>query len=264
MRQDAMTSEKAMLPRHPRTVAARCGALFVLVAMFAGCDTPPKLDQPGVLNSPYPGPKLWAVAPLNNESGTTLVDTVVLSDKIAQAMQEVRGIDVVPVNRVLAAMSKLEMSGVQSVADARQLMTALGTDGLFVGTLSAWDPYEPPKIGATIQLIARQAPIADGNVDSRELTYQATGDRPGVTTVHRQPVAQASGYYDAANHQVIGDLHTYAIGRTPLQSPSGWRRYLLSMDLYSEFVSYMLTRELLEHEWHRLHAVPPGPTAQGN
>jgi len=258
MWQDAMTSEKAMLKR------CVCAVIGVAMLTLVGCSNEPKMDQPSVLDSPYPAAKLWAVAPINNESGTTLVDTVVLADKVTQSLHEVRGINIVPVNRVLAAMQKLELGGVNSVADARRLMLALGTDGLIVGTLTAWDPYEPPKIGMTIQLIARQVEAVGGQVDPRQMTAAATGNTPGHVATYRQPVAQASGYYDAANHETLADVHTYAVGRTPLESPSGWRRYLLSMDLYSEFVSYQLTRQLLEHEWHRLRATPAGSTDNAN
>jgi hypothetical protein len=253
MWQDAMTSEKAML-------TGRCLLLWALL-LAIGCSNEPKMDRPSALSSPYPGPKLWAVVPLRNESGTTLVDTVRLADKLTQALGETRGITIVPVNRVLAAMQAAEMEDVASVGDAFALMQRLGVDGLIVGSLHAWDPYEPPKIGATIALISRRADRPDEALDSRQLTYAATGDRPGLTISHSQPVAQASGYFDAANHQVLADVREYAIGRTPLESPSGWRRYLLSMDLYTEYVSYTLTRQLLESEWRRMNATAPADAA---
>jgi hypothetical protein len=252
MRQDAMTSEKAMRRQAPGP--AMVLAWVAVIAASAGCARQAKLDRPSALQSPYPGPKLWAVVPLRNESGTTLVDTVRLADKLTQALAETDGVTIMPVNRVLAAMQARDMTDVASVADAMQLMQTLGADGLIVGTLHAWDPYEPPKIGATIALFSRRATSGGDQVDSRKLTYAATSDRPGATVTHRQPVAQAGGYYDAANHDVLASLQDYAIGRTPTESPSGWRRYLLSMDLYSEFVSYTLARQLLEREWHRLHA----------
>ena len=259
MWQDAMTSKKAM-----RNGGQWALALSLWLVLGFGCTMHPKMDQPSALISPYPGPKLWAVAPLRNESGTTLVDTVVLADKLTQRLADIEGITMVPVNRVLAAMESLGMASITSVGDALKINTALGTDGLIVGTVSAWDPYEPPKIGATIQLISREQPGSSGEVNPRELSYAATSDRTGVTHAYRQPVAQASGYYDAANHQVLGDVHNYAIGRTPLESPSGWRRYLLSMDLYSEFVSDALIRELLEYEWQRLHEGEPPAVADHN
>lgn len=256
MWQDAMTSKKAMQSGSP--TAARLWLVLGLgILVGPACTGHPKMDQPSSLTSPYPGPKLWAVAPLRNESGTTLVDTVVLADKLTQRLADVPGITMVPVNRVLAAMASLELASINSVGDAMKVSSLIGTDGLIVGTLTAWDPYEPPKVGATIQLISREKLDASSTVDPRQLSSAATGDRLGTAATWNQPVAQASGYFDAANHQVLGDLHNYAVGRTPLESPSGWRRYLLSMDLYTEFVSDELIRRLLESEWQRLHQGPP-------
>ncbi len=255
MRQDAMTSEKVLLSR----LCVWLGVVVMMGAALGGCGLLEKdIEQPYTLASPYPAPKLWAVAPIRNESGTSIVDSMVVADKIAQQLQQVDRITVLPVNRVLEAMQATGLERIGSVGDAMGLMQTLDTDGLIVGTVSAWDPYEPPRIGATLQLYSRRAPEA-GMVSSRRLTYAATDDRlPGLTE-HSQPVAQASGYFDAANGSVLTRLKAYATGRTAIDSPAGWRKYLLSMDLYTEYVSHELTRQLLESEWRRLNPPMPEP-----
>lgn len=247
MRQDAMTSEKVMLS----------GWLIAGVVLWLciGCTQTKKPDRPSQLLSPYPAEKLWAVAPIRNESGTTLVDSFVLADKLVQQLQQVEGIQVLPANRVIAAMQQLDMPALQSVADVMRLAKAMGVDGIVVGTISAWDPYEPPKIGSTIQLYTPGRTDV-GTVDPRKLSEAATDQRTLRVKRYEQPVAGASGYFDAANGAVLERIQTYAIGRTPLESPAGWRRYLLSMDLYSEFVMYELSRQLLQAEWDRLTAAP--------
>jgi len=256
MRQDALTSEKVMLNRS-RPCGRTAPAVLAVLMLMAGCQFFEKdIEQPDTTASPYPSAKLWAVAPIRNESGTTLVDSLVVADKIAQQLQQVDGITVVPVNRVLQAMQSTELKQVNSVGDAMGLMQTLDVDGLIVGTVTAWDPYEPPKIGATVQLYSRRVPDAQA-VDTRALTYAATDRRlPGLTE-HSQPIAQASGYFDAANGAVLKNLRHYATGRTPPRSAAGWRSYLLSMDLYTEFVSHELTRQLLESERRRLNPPPP-------
>ncbi len=268
MRQDAMTSEKAMLSRAGRgrrSMRATLVLIVVVAAGLAGCRLFEKpIERPQALVSPYPADKLWAVAPLRNESGTTLVDSFTVADKLAQQVEQVSGITVLPVNRVLEAMRATGLERIGSVGQAMGLMQTLDADGLIVGTVTAWDPYEPPKIGATVQLYTRRAPDAAG-VDTRALTYAATDDRlPGLIE-HDQPTAQASGYFDAANGEVLTRIKAYATGRTPLDSPAGWRAYLLSMDLYTEFVSYELTRRLLDSEWRRMTPAPtPQPPADAN
>ena len=251
-RQDAMTSEKV----HARLAAWGC--LLVGAVCLGGCgDT--VIVEPAELRTPYPAEKLWAVTPIRNESGTSLVDSAALADQLSAQVQRVDGINIVPVNRVLEAMAATDMPAVNSVADVYTLIQTLDVDGLIVGTVSQWDPYDPPKIGMTIQLYSRRTPGLPDGVDSRSLTYAATGDQatghslPGATR-YNQPTNEASGFYDGANGQVLKRLQAYATGRVPYESAAGWRRYLMSMDLYSEFVSHELTAQLLTNEWRRVTA----------
>lgn len=248
MRQDAMTSEKVYLSRTLCVAAVVMAALVSLV----GCSK--RIERPTTLTSPYPGPKVWAVAPFRNESGTSLVDSAAMADRLSQQVQQVEGITVLPVNRVFAAMASMKLREVDTVADAMGLMQTLGADGLIVGTVTAWDPYEPPKIGAQVQLYARRSVYRGAGIDSRSLTYASTDKLQPGTVRYDQPVATAGGYFDAAHGDVMYRLVAFAKGRTPDDSPSGNRRYLLNMDLYSEFVSHELTRRLFSAEWQRLTA----------
>ncbi|MFA7235346.1 MAG: hypothetical protein WC058_00660 [Phycisphaeraceae bacterium] len=255
--QDAMTSKKVRLSG----IAWLWPAVTVVVFALSGCEwlTKERIQQPGTLTSPYPGPKLWAVVPLRNETGTSIADGAVMADKIGQQIAQVRGMIVLPTNRVMDAMAALKLREVRSVTDAMALIQTLDCDGLIVGSMTGWDPYEPPKIGVTLQLYSRRNPSSDaGSLDSREMTYAGTDSRlPQGTTRYSQPVAQAAGYFDAANHEVIAALQRYSVGRVPLESPAGWRSYLINMDLYAEFVSFELTKNLLLAETARI-APPPG------
>lgn len=230
--------------------------LLVGVMAATGCQQP-RIEQPRVFPSPYPGPKLWAVAPLRNDSGTSLADGINFAEQLSQQIQQVPGIDVLPLNRVIEVMELSEMRGVYTLDDAMKLIDELEVDGLLVGTLTAWDPYEPPVIGVTVQLYSRRS--ADGGLaldDARRLSAAATENN---LTVQRfeQPLNSTSHHYDAANGAVLRDLKGYATGRVPLESPSGARRYLLSMDLYTEFVAHEVMRRLFRAEWDRLQLRHP-------
>jgi len=240
-----MTSKKAMF-----TLIAI--ALVMTGVGLGGCQRR-SFDQPHVYTSPYPAPKLWAVAPFRNESGTSLVDPARFADHVAQQVQQIDGISIVPVNRVIEAMDADDLTAITSREQAMKLLNTLKVDGLLVGTVTAWDPYEPPKIGAVMQLYARQLPGGGTTLDSRRLTMSTTDVALPGMTVHSQPVATASGHFDAANGAVLKRLSAYAHGRAPDDSPAGWRRYLMNMDLYNEFVSHELMRRLFAAEWNRLH-----------
>ena len=235
--------------------------LLAVALLSAGCGGPQRPAMPRMFPSPYPAPKLWAVMPFRDESGTSVVDGAAFADRLTQQLQQVEGIRVLPVNRVIETMTARDLIAVDSAGEAMELAAALGVDGLLVGTITAWDPYEPPKIGAVVQLYSRRRGGAAA-VDSRRLSRSTRGEAalPGAARFE-QPIAEAGGYFDAANGEVRRNLRHYATGRAPIDSPAGWRRYLLNMDLYSEFVNSELMRRLFAAEWDRLTEAP-GPDRQ--
>ena len=251
--QDAMTSKKVLLSRPRRLMLIALVVLWVgLWFGLAGCNR--RIALPKNYASPYPATKLWAVVPFANESGTTVPDPMRVADQLTQQLQQVEGVDVLPVNRVIEAMAAQQFDEVTTLTEAHALMDMLQVDGLLVGSITAWDPYEPPKIGISVQLYSRRRG-KDRVLDSRQLTAATSGNQ--LPTVHQEPrpIAQVSDYFDAANGDILRRLQQYAYGRTPTDAPAGWRRYLLDMDLYSEFVSHELMRRLFRSEWQRMHVV---------
>ena len=75
------------------------------------------------------------------------------------------------------------------------------------------------------------------------------------------PASAVAGFYDAADPMVIDLLDAYANQRGPDgTSEMTRRRYRISIDLYSEFVSYQLTERLMRAEQLRLdRPTPPDP-----
>ncbi len=245
-----MTSKKTMLSW------TGLGQLVVLgISIAASSSCVPRIVKPYSFISPYPASKVWAVVPLRNEAGTTLVDGTRLADHLVNQIQQINGISALPLNRVLRTMEANNIEQVNSIGEIITMINVLKVDGLIVGTVSAWDPYEPPKIGAAIQLYAGENPRHGSSFDSRVMTRAATStDLPYGTTLYSQPVAQVSQYFDAANGTILSQLSQYAKGRTAIDNPAGWRRYLLDMDLYCEFVSHELIVGLLNEEYYRLTA----------
>lgn len=214
---------------------------------------------PASLVAPYDsvnGDVLWAVAPMRNESGVSVVDTLTVSDSLAAALAEVRGVSVVPLNRTLGAMRSLEMQQVQSAADARRLALQLGVDAIVVGTVTAWDPYDPPKLGLSLALYSRPGSAllsdAGATLDPRKLVSAATELSLPSRPFADAPLSVASEHLDGANHEVQLAVQAYAEGRHEPASALGWKRYLASMSLFTKFVSFRLTGRLLDQERLRL------------
>ena len=254
--------------RTPHKLGLRCSSvgsalLCALIAIaLCGCAGPEKLQQPAALTSPYERTQLWAVAPLANESGVSIVNSDRIADLFAEQAEQVHGINAVPVNRVILAMRKLDMQTVATPRHAFDLMNALGVDGLIVGTMTAYDPYQPLKLGAAIQLYRRERQHHASDIDPVELTRAPTERAlPGMLSSDL-PAAQASGIFDAANHATLAQLEEFAAGRTEPQSAYGKRIYLVNMEMYTQFVAYRLMHDLLQQERIRLTPTATQPSSR--
>ena len=232
--------------------------MLTLLLCVLGCEYNPKGADP--LVSPYSQPRVWGIVPLRNESGSLYADGVVMADHLQRQLENAANLNVVPVNRVLRAMEVLEIPVVASAQDAYRLMELLEVDGLVVGTITAYDPYDPPKLGLSIELFDGGRSRTLDSLDVRQMSRAAVDDQthPYASGVvpHRKHEGVASGvssFFNASDAQVREMLRFYAGNRDGSSPhPEGWHRYRISMDLYSEFVTYVMSWRLLRAEAARL------------
>ena len=222
-------------------------ALIVVTALSGGCSSVRRkrygVEQPSV----FPGDvgAVWAVAPAVNLSGVDAVDPVAQADLLYAQVQQFRGITAIPVNRVAEVYAGLRLRQVQSPDQAMLVCDLLGADALVVPTVTAYDPYDPPKLGASVQVFVKpghyRRPPA---IDPRELSRRAT---PGETeSVPADPgFEQAVGMFDAANGSVRARLLAYAKGRADPAGPLGAKEYFVHMDRYCGFVWHELIGQVL-------------------
>ncbi len=251
-----------------RTLGLGIAAVGLMGLLSGGCASGPKnpLIAPQFVVAPYDssrGEVLWAVAPLRNETGTTAADPLAITDALTAAAEEVRGVRTIPLNRTLQAMAALGMPAVRTPDEARMLASALGVDGVLVGSITSYDPYTP-TLGLAVVLFARDGAMERGpsGVDVRELRRATTEptNHPGSVFANA-PIATYSDHLDAKNHQVLLDVQRFAEGRMDKASAIGWRRYTASMPLFTEFASFRVMEGLMQQEWIRLAG--PGITGSG-
>jgi len=232
---------------------ARVALVFIALGVSMGVvSCGPRLVDPLPLVSPYDGPRLFAVAVPLNESGTSLVNTVRVAERFTEELEQVHGLSTVPTSRVIAAMRALGIDAVTSPEQAKLLMRTLRADGLIVSSVTAWDPYPPPVIGMSAELILADVSV-ETPMDPRHVTMSvgaSTEMPPRVRT--ERATAQASGVFDGSNHATLKALAMYANGRAEPESAYGEDIYLVSIDSFMKFVGYEIVSELMSSERARI------------
>jgi hypothetical protein len=218
-----------------------------LAALVAGpgCAKTPKYGTEWRLNLPQGQQSVWAVAPAINLSGQPNVDPLLQADLLYQQLQQVGGLTVVPVNRVADIYASLGLTKVQSVEQATLVCDLLGVEALVVPTITIYDPYDPPKVGAALQVFIRPGAYQRANtIDPHTLARRAS---PGeAESLPQNPdFEQTVGMFDAANGTVRQRLWDYARGRNNPTGPLGRKEYLMSMDRYCGFVYHELIEALI-------------------
>jgi hypothetical protein len=192
--------------------------------------------------------QVWAVAPAVNLSGVAGVDPLLQADIVYQQLQTVHGIKAIPVNRVAEVYAALDLGGIENDEQAAAVCELLAADGLVVVTVTSYDPYNPPKLGASLQLFRgprEPGGSAADQVKPRDLTRMPSEAPPAGALPRRPALLQSVGMYDAADGSVREKLMIFADGRNDPQGPLGAREYLLSMDRYCGFVYHDLVEQLL-------------------
>jgi hypothetical protein len=260
-----MASAQTMLARALTALVAFCA----LTACAAKPDSRDRLDAPAVIVAPYDtsdGEVVWAVLPPRNESGTSFARADLIGDELVAAVQQIRGVRCLPLNRAIEVSRELGMpDGPRDSADAVRLAEALGVDAVIASSITAFDPYDPPILGLALALYARPGAMtraANTQLDTMALTVAFTdfGRFDGVR-FGGEPVTVVSEHLDARDHGVLMALRQYAAGRADPNSSLRWRVYTASMELYTRFAAHHTVGRLIDEEWLRM-AREANPAAQ--
>jgi hypothetical protein len=228
------------------------GSILLVLALLATASCQEKKPPPygAERQVSWSGNKrqVWAIAPAVNLSGVKEVDPLLQADLLYEQLQQVNGITVVPVNRVAEVYASLRIEKVESEEQAAIVCELLGCDGLIVPTVTAFDPYNPPKVGAALQLFMPHGPIVrQASVDVRELARSAApGPNDSMPPPSQNNFVQVVGMFDAANGSVRQAVLDYAAGRHDPIGPLASKEYFVSMDRYCGFVYSSLITELID------------------
>ena len=190
--------------------------------------------------------QIWAIAPAINISGESQIDPLLQSDLVYQELQKVHGLTVIPVDRVVEVYVSLKIDKIQNERQAYDICQALGCDGLVVPTVTAYDPYDPPKFGASLQLFVKPGMFQRmPKLDLHQLEQSATTTALPPPIPETKNMAQVVEIYDAADGTVRDRVSAYSQGRTDPNGPLGVNEITQSMDRYCAFGYHELLNELL-------------------
>jgi len=231
----------------PRSRTEWTLALFAVVCavsillLGAGCDSsaPKPYGVEHSLELPGSAGEVWAIGPAVNLTGHREVDPILQADLLFHSLQAVKGLTVIPVDRVAQAYAGLNIDRVETPDQAALICDLLGADALVIPTVTAFDPYTPPKMAASLALFRKPRDYVRPRGMSLEDMAQHKGS--GGPVVFKQSV----GIFDAGDGSVRENLEKYADGRSDPNGPMAAREYFLSMDRYSEFVYHQLIANLL-------------------
>ena len=218
--------------------------LSAAMLLVSGCRTP-KYGKEQQLALSSSRAEVWAVAPALNLSGVAQVDPVLQADLLYQQLQQVQGLRIIPVNRVIEIFQALQIEKIQTQQQAYLICDLLGCQAIVVPTVTAFDPYNPPKFGGSLQWFAKPGTFErPETLDPRELARKSQDDAP-LALAARADFLQSVGMFDAANGTTRAAVLKYATGRNDPVGPLGAREYFLSMDRYCGFAYHELIKDLL-------------------
>jgi hypothetical protein len=231
---------------------AVCGLLLTGCDALGGKKAPPPVEYP--LGTPYANPTTLAVAPVVNLSPSRDFDPLAVSDTLFAEMQQVAGLNVLPVNKTLMAMQRLGLRSIDSPAAAQAVARQLGADGIVIPAVSVYDPYNPPTMGMTLQLYTARNLSARGTAEARRIDGSPVGVASDETRKvdAQQPVSQVAALFNARNQTVLRELRDFAAGRTEYSSALKDEKFLTDMEQYTRFVAHAMVRRLMELERDRV------------
>jgi len=219
--------------------------------LLCGCSAR-KLNT--TLTSPYHQTTTIAVAPVLNFSGESDLDTLKATDILYSELQQVEGLAVVPVNRVLAQMAQDNIDAIKTPQQACDLAERLGAQAIVVAAITEYDPYYPPVVGLALQLYGFKNDQASRPAfDPVELERLAAPQKIKLDPNPRDgPKSQVLRIYNGRDRDIVKQVKRFAKARGTGTSPYKWELYLRSQMHYLRFVCHQAICELLEQEAARM------------
>jgi hypothetical protein len=214
----------------------------LVLALLAGCAAPSESA-----GDPLSGIRVIAVLPFSDQTGGASFDADEFANILASELVKVGGVRVVRPAQIRAAFEAGE--ALLTADDAIRIGRRVRADAVLACAITDYDPYDPPKVAVSVQLLR----VAGGPISSSDLDrlLQSASWRRGPLTMSRDRAGHAmaafEAVYDAHEKQTRTALQAYAQGQ--IGSDSAFlreREFLAVQSRYMKFVSCQLIYRALE------------------
>lgn len=201
-----------------------------------------------------------AIAPALNFSGAAELDPVRVADLFASELASADpNLTILPVSRTVAALARENRRQIESPAHAVRIARRLGVDAVVVLGVTEYRAYPPMIVGLVAQVYGRSpSDFAEPDRFQDGPSLRAVGGQPDLPTA-KGPNAQIQQVYNASHDDVTDLVKKYADRRDADKSPYGWRRYMVSQELFLRFCCWASATRWVDQERQRLSMIAGAP-----
>lgn len=193
--------------------------------------------------APPPGAGIVAILPFIDESHGA--DAEEFGAIFSSEMAKAAGWRILRPVRVRAALEVGESAS--RLADALRAARRLNADLVIAVAVTECDPYDPPRLGAAVQILRTQAAdLTDADVD--RITQSANWRAPFPVTRDRagHAVAAFERIWDARTRSTLAEIADFAADHDTSDAPSeGVRHFTAAHGDFMRFASRSLATEVL-------------------
>ncbi len=225
-------------------MSRRALLLSALLAQGCGLESVTYKAYPG---NPYPDIRHVVVLPFMNRTLDPQANFVEFSNIFASELLKFEGFRVV--RPLQAAEAAAPGEKIQSLEDVLRFARRFKADAIVVADVTDYDPYDPPRIGISVQFLRTSARgLAAAEIDR---IVQSSSWRRGPVGLSRDKaghfIAAFEHVYDAHEERIRREIVAYAQAQDESDSPFPAEREFLAVQArYQQFVSNQVINHIFE------------------
>lgn len=195
--------------------------------------------------NPYPDLQKILILPFYNHSLEARMDGVEFANLMANELLKFDGFQVVRPQQILAAGAAVP----RNAEDALRLARQAKVDAVIVVAVTDYDPYDPPRVGVSVQFLRAQGRSLSGADIDR--IVQSASWRRGPLEMSREKAGNwmdaFETVYDAHEERIRREVVAYAQAQEESDSPFvGEKEFLAVQSRYLQFVSNQVLNRLFD------------------